>query len=263
MPYRHYRVALSSTLLLLTQCTSSHVIMDHMQLRDALMDYTEEQIVDNVVRARSSMPIMHFDMDHVDAVVKTSLSASGGGGRTKVSTSDTSRSGEVFRRTDLDRSLSRSTSGSDFSSSTVSMGSILATTVGLATSVASTVTQPLSWGASAGRDNTIDVQMTPVTDENAVYTAYERFVSLQGGDTVRDSRHFAVPKSDNPDDPDGVHVGKRWRGVYYWVPNKYKKEFFKLCVEVSTKRDSRSALRSSEAEALKRTATEIRRLRLF
>jgi hypothetical protein len=43
----------------------------------------------------------------------------------------------------------------------------------------------------------------------------------------------------------------------------HKNEFFKLCVEVTTKRDSRNALRSSEAEGLKRTATEIRRLRLF
>lgn len=246
---------LAVCVLFLTQRTASHVKMDHMHLRELLMDYTEEQIVDNVVRARNSMPIMHFDMDHVDAVVKTSMSASGGGGRTEVNTNRWSQSFDVRESVEFD-----SQSG-PYGGSSIRRG--LDTWVGLTAGVVSTVTKPLTWGAGVGRDNTIDVQMTPVTDENAVYAAYEQFVTLNGGDTVRDSRRFAVPKGDDPDDPDGIHVGKRWRGTYYWVPNRYKKEFFKLCVQVSTKRDARNALRSTEAEGLKRTATEIRRLRLF
>lgn len=236
--------------LMLTQCTTTHMQMDQSQLREILMDYTEDQIIDNVVRARNAMPIVHIDMVSVDAVVKTSLSASFSGGRSESSSGD--------RRVDRSSSLNANSSGSGQSS-------YLYRTASAAASVASSVYNPFNWSTSGARDNTIDVRMLPVMDEDAVYNAYEKFVSINGGDSVRDSLHFNVPdtKLPHPDDPDGVHVGKKWRGVYYWVPNKYKKEFFKLCISAGVKRDARNAARLREFERLGVAGEELRRKRLY
>ena len=248
------RSALAATLpVLLAHCAASQVKMDQSQLREALMDYTEDQIVDNVIRARNSMPILQIDMEQVEAVVKTSLSASTGGGR-NTSTNYTRNRSHSFN-------LSRSgidALGNPSSSNWSHFFDVGATVVG-------GVTRAFNWSASGSRDNTIDVQMNPVMDEPAVYEAYEKFVSLNGGDSVRDSLHFPVPdtKEPHPDDPDGVHVGRKWRGVYYWVPNKYRKEFFKLCLSAGVRRDARNAARKREADGLKEAGDELRRLRLY
>lgn len=248
-------MALIALPLSLTQCTTTHMQMDQTQLREVLVDYTENQIVDNVIRARNSMPIIHMDMEHVDAVVKTSLSASVGGGHTRTSSIDRSRSSS--------RNFEESDGNGYYGGGTTS--SRISRYLGFTTGLAASVTRPFSWSTAGERDNTIDVQMIPVMDENAVYDAYEKFVNLNGGDSVRDSLHFAIPdtKAPHPDDPDGVHVGKKWRGVFYWVPNKYKKEFFKLSLAAGVKRDARNAARRAEGDGLKQAGAELRRMRLY
>ena len=80
-------------LLLLTSCTTATVQMNQNQLRDVMMNYTEDQIVDNVIRAKTCMPILHVDMESVDALVKTNVSASTGRGRAE--NSSRSRSASV------------------------------------------------------------------------------------------------------------------------------------------------------------------------
>lgn len=52
------------------------------------MEYTDDQIVDNLIRAKNNLPIMHFDMTKVDASVKTSLSGNFGGGQMLTHTAD-------------------------------------------------------------------------------------------------------------------------------------------------------------------------------
>lgn len=238
----------------LTQCATTQVRMDENQLREVMMDYCENQIVDNVIRARNSMPILHCDMEHVDALVKTNLSGSIGGGRTETSTMNRSR--------DINSSFSRYNNASQYSDYT---NSSVGGSLGILAGIGSTITKPFSWAASGSRDNTLDVRMVPVMDENAVYAAYEKFVSINKGDSVRDSLHFPIPdiKQPHPDDPDGVHVGRKWRGVYYWVPNKYRKEFFKLCIAAGVTRDARTAARIREDSGSKLAGEELRRMRLY
>ncbi len=141
----------------------------------------------------------------------------------------------------------------------------LARSASLATGIGAALTKPFNWSASGARDNTLDVRMIPVMDEKAVYAAYEKFVTINNGDSVRDSLHFPVPdtKEPHPDDPDGAHVIRKWRGVFYWVPNKYRKEFFKLCIAAGVTRDARNAARLREAEGDRLAGEELRRLRLY
>lgn len=264
-------------LVLCSSCTTTHVKMDHTQLRELLMDYTEEQIIDNLIRAKNGRPIMHFDMAHVNALVKTSVSASIGGGHSETTARSSSRESTVERtgsgQRDSSFASSSSTGFSGFSPTASSdTGSIVSrsvlrgfsSAVTVASGVVSTVTNPFSWGASGARDNTVDVQMVPVLNEDGVYEAYEQFVATNGGDTIRDSLHYPIPKADaaHLDDPNGVHVGKKWRGVYYWVPKKYKQKFFKLCMEVALKRPNAAASQSAAGGALLDLGAEVRRLRL-
>ena len=46
------------------------------------MDYQEDQILDNLIRASKHRPIVHYDVKQVDAKVTTALKASAAGGRT-------------------------------------------------------------------------------------------------------------------------------------------------------------------------------------
>ena len=46
------------------------------------MEYTEEQIMDNLIRAKERRAIVHFDPSKVTAQVKTALTGTVGGGQT-------------------------------------------------------------------------------------------------------------------------------------------------------------------------------------
>ena len=250
---RHPKTLSLCLCLLATSCVTHQVKMDQAQLRDLMMDYTEEQIVDNLIRTKNCRPIMHFDMAHIDALVRSTVSASMNGGHNTTTEKTSSSSLDTFTHTNT---------GTDYLGNHYSSTYVDATlkTFG---SIVGTVTNPFGWGASTGRANTVDVQMVPVLGEDQIYTAYENFAKMNGGDTIRDSTHFTMPKPgpSNPDDPDGVHVGKKWKGVYYWVPNKYRHQFFKLCVDVALKRPH-TAAHGSVTDALRDSNSEIRRLRM-
>src|SRR5436190_14903839 len=55
--------------------------LDQKQLRDVLMDYTEDQILDNLIRAYNGRPIVHFDFARINAAVTSKVVPVVGGGR--------------------------------------------------------------------------------------------------------------------------------------------------------------------------------------
>src|SRR4051794_38913102 len=55
--------------------------LDQKQLRDVLMDYTQDQILDNLIRAYNGLPIVHFDFARISAGVTSKIVPVVGGGR--------------------------------------------------------------------------------------------------------------------------------------------------------------------------------------
>lgn len=170
-------IALGILVVLAPSCSSLQMRMDHNELRKVLMDYTEDQVLDNAIRAYNHRAIMHFDIQKVDAVVKSSVAANASGGQTWTNAALRS------------------------------------------------VVRPFALGTGSSRDNTLTVTMAPALDKNEVYSAYEAFVALDNS--------IRVGKPDEP-----VLVGKKWRedGQYYWIPQRYAKEYFQLCLRTSVKR---------------------------
>lgn len=58
----------------LASCTSTRVAITHSELREVLLDYTEDQILDNLIRAKNHHPILHFDVSKVSAAITTDVS---------------------------------------------------------------------------------------------------------------------------------------------------------------------------------------------
>lgn len=152
-------------LMLLTGCAAldtHQAKLDQKQLRDALMDYNEEQILDNLIRAYNGRAIVHFDVKTVTATVASKITPSAGYGRTSVA-NRLSDSGTT-----------------ETSTMTGQMGELLNTTVrttaGAASAFLETVTRPFTSNLSAERTNNVFVDVKPL-DERKIYAAYIQFLN--------------------------------------------------------------------------------------
>ena len=138
-----------------TAIQSTHQVkLDQTQMRGVLMDYTEDQIMENLIRARNGLPFVHFDFSHVTAQVTTKVTPSVAGGRTRATTSNLSP---------------------NMSTTQIASGPIT-TTIAAIGGVLETITRPFSYGVTAERDNVVNVEVNPVLTEKNVYEAYINFL---------------------------------------------------------------------------------------
>ena len=169
--------------------------------------------MDNLIRAKNYLPIVQFDSSHITAVVTSKLSGTINGGQTLMNT------GSKVTTTPV-----------------ISAGSIVHGAIQLAATGTQMAVRPFTFAITPERDNALNVQLDPVTNHNEIYVAYDYFAhSLGSGDAVRDSIHNPPPPK-NPNDPDAVHVGRQWHGVFYWVPRRYARDFFNLSLVTTVAR---------------------------
>lgn len=128
--------------------------LDQMQLRDTLMDYVDAQIMDNLIRAKNGLPIVHYDFSHVGGVVADKLPVTVAAGQTLTHTANTSAAG-------------------------------------LLTSGVQMAMRPFTFSTTPERDNTIDVEVLPITAEKQIYASYIEFLSAEP-DGKRKSRKGTV-----------------------------------------------------------------------
>src|SRR4051812_10027207 len=60
----HLKIYACVSLILLPGCAvldTHQAKLDQKQLREVLMDYNQDQILDNLIRARNGLPIVHYD----------------------------------------------------------------------------------------------------------------------------------------------------------------------------------------------------------
>jgi hypothetical protein len=120
--------------------TSHQVKLDHVQLRDVLMDYADDQIMDNLIRAKNGLPIVHYDFSHVSAIVTTKLAGTVNGGQTL---------------TDTPKGVSGS----------------------MVIAAARSAMRPFTFSLAPERDNAIDVEVMPIVSEKQIYEAYVAFLN--------------------------------------------------------------------------------------
>lgn len=135
--------------------------LDQKQLRDTLMDYNEEQILDNLIRAYNGRAIVHFDVKTVTATVASKIAPTAGYGRTSVSNQyPASATQTTMTRGPVNEVV----------------GTMVQTTVGALSNVVSSVTRPFTSTLAAERTNNVLVDVKP-QDERKIYAAYITFLN--------------------------------------------------------------------------------------
>ena len=67
----------------LTGCTTTHVQWDAVQMRQQVVDYYNDEIMDNLVRAVNGQPFVHVDIAGLQAVTGSKLAGAVTGGQTE------------------------------------------------------------------------------------------------------------------------------------------------------------------------------------
>ena len=284
--------------------------LDQKQLRQVLLDYNQDQILDNLIRAYNGLPIAQFDIKTVTATVASKITPSVTGGKTGTSSRYPGNSVATTTTTDPVGAVTTA----------------VTRTVGSVASAVGTVMRPFSYTVGGERSNTVLVDVKPA-DEVGVYAAYVKFLNaadnpspaerscgerkeselelskvtttiskptavktttdvtpaspgtspaasitneVKETDATASTITEEVPKAANSKKRDkeevenslvvkahlnspgqgikplmetpaaparaDVLVGpKRWRDNYYWVPVRYRKAFFELCLATVTK----------------------------
>ena len=117
--------------------------LDQSQLRDTLMDYVDAQIMDNLIRARNGLPILHYDFSHVGATVTDKLPVTVSGGQTLTDNPEAFGAG------------------------------------GIVLAAARSAMRPFAVSSSPERDNAIDVEVLPIVNEKQIYAAYVAFLEAE------------------------------------------------------------------------------------
>jgi hypothetical protein len=123
-------------------CRSQQLGYDQNQFRQVLLEMYEDQLMDNLIRAKNRMPLLHLDYTNITGTVTHSGSASVGGG-------------PIGTRTTTFVKPTMSTAGG---------------------SLVRLATQTFNYGVTASQISQLTVTANPIVDNSGVYLAYLNFV---------------------------------------------------------------------------------------
>jgi len=200
-------------------CTTTHVQWDAKQMREHVIDYYNDEIMDNIIRMHvEELPFIHVDVSTMTAIATSQLSGNVGGGET---------------RTNVSASVS-----------------------GVIGTVTRTVMRPFTYSVSPQRGESLSITAAPVigalsgdTDPNpekkGIYKAYylfEDFLKSKKGEGALVYSEGLIPPSKEKYVPGTL---KRYGNGYYYIANRepYKERYRKLCMELFTQTRPKPALR--------------------
>src|SRR5260370_31462807 len=71
------------TVVCLTGCTATVVRWDSVRMREEIMTYYNEEIMDNLIRMKEGLPFVHVDISSVSAAGLSQVSGTVAGGETE------------------------------------------------------------------------------------------------------------------------------------------------------------------------------------
>ena len=175
----HLKIYACINLSLLAGCAvqdTHQAKLDQKQLRDVLMDYTQDQILDNLIRAYHGLPIVHFDFARISAGVTSKIVPEVGGGQSVTN---------VQTRTPTHTTVTTHQTG------TTMVDSVVKTLMAVG-GVVETVVTPFNYAIGAERDNVISWDQ-PLLDDPTVYAAYLNFLSCQDPDSSCAAKEIVEP----------------------------------------------------------------------
>jgi hypothetical protein len=136
-------------------CTTTHVQWDAVQMREQVVDYYNDEIMDNLIRALNGQPFVHVDVSGLQAVTTSKLAGSAGAGEVQTHTTGTSPT---------------------------------ATAAGIVSTFSRAVTRPFTFSVNPERGENLTINSVPVIGAVSpsrdgkpnIYDLYLKFLNLKG-----------------------------------------------------------------------------------
>lgn len=191
--------------------------------REYMTEDFETQIMFNLIRAVNGLPFEHYDVQQLQSVVTSSVTPSGGVGRT--------------------------TTTNSFLPFAV-VGSAI-----------QTIVRPYSFNISANRQSVITAVINPVTDNPDVYAAYAEFLNYGHGVMQKkgwpEIGYFGkdvVTVRFGPARPTADYIERTvtfWDGNYYWIPSNYMPQYARLWMKLLARKPSSTGASDQDLKALR------------
>ena len=130
MSIRRSLTILPTAVFLITACSTTHVHWDAVKMREHVIDYYTDEIMDNLIRGSQGLPFVHVDISSLNAAVTSKFPVTVAGGQTINNTS--SRQSAV---------------------------------AGITTTLTRLAVRPFTFGATPERDDLVTVNSAPVLDK--------------------------------------------------------------------------------------------------
>jgi hypothetical protein len=216
------------TIVCLAGCTATVVRWNSVKMREEIMAYYNDEIMDNLIRMREGLPFVHVDISSVSAQGISQVSGTVGGGDT-----------ESFTRT------------------SPSMMGALHTITRVATA-------PFTYSVTPLHNDTLTMSAVPVIGQlpvdnsegtsnrppktTTIYSVYERFRT-----TIVDNRDVLVCSDLRPSPTEYVPGTLKIHGLkFYYIQNdpegKNKAEYNSLCTSLFTQSRGKTSGKALKAE---------------
>jgi len=247
--------------IFLTGCMATQNRWQATQMRQQVMDYYDDQIMENLIRASKNLPFVHVDVTSLTATDVASLTGSIGDGETTSYTR--TGSGLMNGMLTVARGLTRPFSYSITPARNTSLQVIASPVLGQLS------TEPEQASASPSATPTLEqskvtkvtgakeelqqtmTELTPKPNPTptpkivTVYTLYDNF--------VKKYRDTAFCHTDGLQSPTDYVPGtkKRWGNQFYYIKDTppFRAEYYKFCKSLFTKGHAQSVEKAVEATA--------------
>ncbi|HEX4653879.1 MAG TPA: hypothetical protein VH227_06495 [Candidatus Udaeobacter sp.] len=239
------KLRFAAVYLVLSGCTSTQVHWDAVQMRENVIDYYNDEIMDNLIRARNSQPFVHVDVGSLQALTSSKLAGAVGDGQT-ITNTDT-------------RALTNQTVTTNTTAALPSR--MVAGTVGIVGTAAHMAMRPFTVSVAPERSDTLTINSIPAVGEEAksIYDCYFNFLNLCSSKNPDCARRKGTGHFSYLEYCDTVRTActieeqlrlpryvpgtlKRRGGCLYYVPWFYREDYLDLCKNLLTAQRSGKAL---------------------
>jgi hypothetical protein len=222
------KIHLPITTLLLAGCTTAQVHWDAVQMREHVMDYYNDEIMENLIRAKQHLPFVHVDIVSLSAVSGAKISGTVNGGQTLNNTDSTQTTNQI---------VGTNTNGTSTTTG-AAVSHMVAGTIGVVGTLTHLAMRPFTVSVTPENSDTVTIVSNPVSGVQGAEVLYELYTTFVNLPKQHDK--CSISTTDNPGSlregidyvPDTM---KRWRRRYYYVPYDFRDEYSKLCFNIFTK----------------------------
>ncbi|HWY49960.1 MAG TPA: hypothetical protein VNW72_00600 [Chthoniobacterales bacterium] len=248
-------------LTFLAGCMATQNRWEAAQMRQQVMDYYNDQIMENLIRAKVHLPFVHVDVTSLTTTDAASLTGVIGSGETPSFSRTSPSSTMATALHTITRGVTRPFSYSVTPSRNTSLQILASPALGTLpgdSGITSKTTKKTETTESDPKNPTKSVKTT--TEEeiqnskskpNTIYALYEQFVGQFDQDVVKDKdKGFCHAQNVGKDDY-VPGTKKRWGNEYFYIKNedKFRIEYYNFCKKLFTKGPASSVQGAIQSQA--------------